>query len=626
MREYNRYKGLKQLSVSLLVVILLLLLAVPARAAERGADTAPSGTPLSSLAAVVDTYVAARRQTTAAVSVAVVNNGETVFNQAYGFADIEHETAADTGTVFEWGSCSKLLVWTSVMQLVEQGKLDLHQDIREYLPKGFFQKLKYDQPITLLNLMHHNAGWQERATDLFYFAEEDVPELGEALALFEPRQVYEPGNVVAYSNYGAALAAYLVELQSGQPFYTYVKEHIFDVLGMEHTSIHPAQRDNEAVYAARNKIQGYTTKLKLIKKNRGFIGIYPAGSATGTAGDAAKFLAALMPAAGTTSPLFRSDTVLKEMLSPSLNYEGTDIPRIAHGFFEVNHTVPALEHGGNTLGFSSKFTIDPASGFGMVVMTNQYNEWEYCAGLTDRVFGTYKPQASGMDLPDSVQVEGEYQSARRVIHGFTKLLGYLSTMKIVSVNRNIIDYNDTPYKQIEPYVYVPVRQSGFAYFVRDAQGAVVKVSNPYFDSFPLTGLAAQRTGISLIAVGLGALLIMLAMISGFVRWIITRFRRAAKPSSGFNKYYLWMNIAGLAFIVNTIILGYRTLNYTTYSAIRIHLIGNIAYVVLTAGYIMLLMMKLRSIEAGKVSKIMYILSGVSALLFSAIIIGWDLYY
>ncbi|WP_054939594.1 serine hydrolase domain-containing protein [Paenibacillus ihuae] len=345
MREYNQYKRLKQLSVSLLAVLLLLLLAVPARAAEGRTDTAPSGTPLSSLAAVIDTYVAGRKQTTAAVSVAIVNDGRTVFNQAYGFADIEHETAADTDTVFEWGSCSKLLVWTSVMQLVEQGKLDLQQDIREYLPEGFFKKLKVDKPITLLNLMHHNAGWQDRITDLFYFAEEDVPELGEALRIYEPRQVYEPGKVVAYSNYGAALAAYLVELQSGQPFYTYVNEHIFDVLGMEHTAIHPAQRDNAAVDAARNKIQGYTTKLKRIK-NRGYIGIYPAGSATGTAGDAAKFLAALMPAAGNYTPLFQSNTVLKEMLSTSLNYDGTDIPRIAHGFFEVNHTVPALEHGG----------------------------------------------------------------------------------------------------------------------------------------------------------------------------------------------------------------------------------------------------------------------------------------
>lgn len=67
----------------------------------------------------------------AAVSIVAIKNGETIFNKAYGFADIEHQRKADTSTVFEWGSTSKLLVWTSVMQLVEQGKLDLETDIRE---------------------------------------------------------------------------------------------------------------------------------------------------------------------------------------------------------------------------------------------------------------------------------------------------------------------------------------------------------------------------------------------------------------------------------------------------------------------------------------------------------------
>lgn len=74
---------------------------------------------------------------------------------------------------------------------------------------------------------------------------------------------------MAYSNFGAALAAYIVELQSGEPFYTYVKQNIFEVLGMDNTSIHPAQQDNPAVAQLRNNIQGYTTSLKLIKRIEG---------------------------------------------------------------------------------------------------------------------------------------------------------------------------------------------------------------------------------------------------------------------------------------------------------------------------------------------------------------------
>lgn len=93
-----------------------------------------------------------------------------------------------------------------------------------------------------------------------------------------------------------------------------------------------------------------------------------------------------------------------------------------------------------------------------------------------------------------------------------------------------------------------------------------------------------------------------------------------------NKYHLWMNAAGLAFIANTAILGYRTLILSTYSSLRIHLILNIVYVVLTAGYIVLLGLKLRKQKNGKRRTILYALSGFSALLFSALIIGWNLYF
>lgn len=625
MRELNRNRRVKQLFVSVLVVIMLLL-AVPAFAAEEGSDTTPSGTDLSLIDIVIDNYEADYQQTAAALSVAVVKDGRTVFDKAYGFADIESQVAADTDTVFEWGSCTKLLVWTSVMQLVEQGKLNLESDIREYLPEGFLQKLKYEEPISLLNLMNHNAGWQDRYTDLYYFAEEDIPELGEALQIFEPRQVYRPGKVVAYSNFGAALAAYIVELQSGQPFYTYVQEHIFGVLGMEHTSIHPSQQDNPAVAAGRSKVQGYTSKLELIKENRVYIGTYPAGGAIGTAKDAVKFLAALMPAAGSNSPLFQDNATLQEMLSPSLNYEGSDVPRIAHGFFAMNYSVPALEHGGNTAAFTSKFVFDPASRFGMVVMTNQQNEWNYSTGLVDKVFGTYLPTVYSGELPEPSQVAGEYLTARRVVQGFLKIYAFLDTDKITAMNSSYIKSNGQPLSQIAPDAYVPVYQSGYKYFVRNDQGAVIKFSNPYNDSFPVTGISARSVQISLIALGLGIVITVISLLGGLVGWIIRRFGKAAKPPASFNKYHLSMNAAGLAFLMNTLILGYRSMTYTTYSAIRIHFILNIVYVVLAAGYIVLLALKLRKQKNGKIRTIYYGLSGISALLFSVLIIGWDLYF
>ncbi|OMF87376.1 hypothetical protein BK144_23815 [Paenibacillus sp. FSL R7-0273] len=95
--------------ICLTAIILLLSAGFPAYAAEEGTipanDESPSGIRLSALEAVIDSYITpARMVTTAAVSVAVVNNGTTVFNKAYGLADVENNTAADTDTVFEWGS------------------------------------------------------------------------------------------------------------------------------------------------------------------------------------------------------------------------------------------------------------------------------------------------------------------------------------------------------------------------------------------------------------------------------------------------------------------------------------------------------------------------------------------
>ena len=131
------------------------------------------------------------------------------------------------------------------MQLVEQGKLDLEEDIQAYLPEEFFTKLQDDTPYQMLNLMHHDAGWEDKYTDLFYLSAEEVKPLKDMLIYREPSQVQKPGEVVAYSNYGVALAGYIVERITGQPFYEYVNENIFAILDMKDTTIHPSQEDNK---------------------------------------------------------------------------------------------------------------------------------------------------------------------------------------------------------------------------------------------------------------------------------------------------------------------------------------------------------------------------------------------
>ncbi|WP_145148314.1 serine hydrolase [Paenibacillus xylanexedens] len=597
MQINRRYHALNKVIVGVLVLALIIVTcSVPVYAEVENVETTPSRIALSSLEETIDSYVATNQKNTAAVSVVAIKNGETIVNKAYGYADLEQQRKADTSTVFEWGSTSKLLVWTSVMQLVEQGKLDLHTNIQEYLPEGFLKKLEYDAPITLMNLMHHNAGWEDRLIDLWYSSESDIVELGEALQKFEPRQIDTPGSVVAYSNYGTAMAAYIVELQSGQPFYKYVNEHIFKPLNMKDTSIHPSQYDNLNVLKRRNEIQGYTTNLKLIPKNRAYISLYPAGGAIGTAEDAAKFLTALMPV-DRSNLLFSNRDTLDEMLSTSLYYDGTSTPRIAHGFFEVEYWVPALEHAGSTAGFSSRFVFDPESNFGFVVMTNQSNEIAYNIGLVQKVFGS-------SFSTNSVESEsgGYYLPARRVVSGFTKAYSMLSLQK-----------------------YTTFDLSNFANVV-ERNGTVEKVSMSYNDFLPVSNLTINWIKASFVALAVAILLGLRATIGYFIRLSKYKLKNWERPGTGFDKYHIAINIASLALILNTILLFMRALGFSTYSSLRIHLILNLVYVILAVAYLVLMFYKLLKRSYSNKQKAVYILSGISVFLFAAFVVGWDLYF
>ena len=389
----------------------------------------PSGTTHSNIESVIDAYVEEHKVTTAAVSVAVFTSSDVLMEKAYGYSDIENAIANDKDTVFEWGSCTKLLVWTSVMQLVEKVKIDLNEDIRTYLPDGFLKKLKFDTPITMLNLMNHNAGWQETVTDLFMEDKKDVKELGEALQLIEPEQIHDPGTVISYSNWGSALAGYIVECVSGQSFDDYVHKHIFEPLGMEHTALNATLSDNEWVARKRVEEKCYTTKNESLGACLYYISLYPAGMATGTISDFIKFGQAFLTTEGGKSPLFEKRETLDEMLSPSIFFADGTTARNCHGFWTDELSISVLWHNGGTIGSSSWLAFDPESGTGMIILTNQSGESIYNCGLLPKVFGRYEGDAATISTEN---ISGMYMSSRTCFKGFAKPYSLVSIMRFVS--------------------------------------------------------------------------------------------------------------------------------------------------------------------------------------------------
>ncbi|EGJ37514.1 serine hydrolase domain-containing protein [Streptococcus sanguinis] len=372
---------MKKSFILTLLTIITLGLFQPATALAEESQKLPSGIERDQIGQKIQDFVKEHEKTTSGMATAVFDKDGTIYQGNFGYMNKEKGVKADDGSVFEWGSVTKLTVWISVMQLWEQGKINLEEDIRTYLPEGFLKNLRYDKPITMLDLMNHQAGFDEVSMYL-----QDDKSIEEILKEQQPIQSFEPGTVTAYSNYGTGLAALIVERISGQRFVDYAHEHIFQPLGMDKTAILPDLSDNSYVQKKRQEAKGYDIQGKVLRKDSFIVGLYPIGAATGTLKDLEKFAQALLA----RKTLFERPETWNTLYTASSTYPDTDIIRNAHGFWANEYGTTVLGHGGNTPGATSRIMLDLEHGIGYVVMTNQGTEQNYNFQMPELVFGPRK--------------------------------------------------------------------------------------------------------------------------------------------------------------------------------------------------------------------------------------------
>ncbi len=383
----------------------------------------------------------------------IFHGDEILYTRYYGCTNIEEHTLADENSVFEWGSISKTFIWVSIMQLWEQGKIDLEADIRTYLPDNFFRHLKYDDPITLTDIMNHKGGWCEKFYDSTSEDMAAMPSLEEALRNVEPAQTYRPGEVASYSNWAAALAGLIVQRVSGMDYVEYVHKNIFEPLGMEHTSAGPDFTDNPWVREQRMKTICYETSLHTnYKENEdGSIEervveefeskgtclfndqLYPCGAVTGTLGDLATYAQAFV---NDDHPLFRNAETQEKLLSGSSFYGNTDIPGFSYGFDvkEYNNT-RTFGHTGATFGCVANMEFDPVSKFGVVGLSNCRDDFPGLFGKY--VFGRLKAKkyiGENYEKADMTPYSGYYSDTRTHAAGIGKFILYMDAFSIDSIN------------------------------------------------------------------------------------------------------------------------------------------------------------------------------------------------
>ncbi|NOT42795.1 MAG: beta-lactamase family protein [Alphaproteobacteria bacterium] len=299
----------------------------------------------------------------AGATISIVKDGKVVFAKGYGYADVKTKkpVSAET-TLFRVGSITKLATWTSVMQLVEQGKIDLDADVNTYLD---FQIPKpFGKPVTMRNLMTHRAGFQEILKNLGA-QNAGKPDMGKYVRENLPAQIFEPGTTPSYSNYGTALAGYIVERVSGKQFDAYVEDNIFKPLGMTHSTLRqPLPKNLEADMSSGYRLaSGEPLAFEIVNG-------YACGSQSSSAIDMTKFMIAFLNggALGEARILKPETVALMHNTVTTLDNRQNGI---GLGFYEAARgSLRTVGHGGDTIAFHSDMHLIPSQSFGFFVSYN----------------------------------------------------------------------------------------------------------------------------------------------------------------------------------------------------------------------------------------------------------------
>ncbi|HUI62552.1 MAG TPA: serine hydrolase domain-containing protein, partial [Steroidobacteraceae bacterium] len=334
------------------------------------------------------------------------------------------------------GSVSKLLTWTAVMQQVESGKLNLDADVNTYL--DFRIPDRDGRPVTLRNLMTHTPGFEETAKHLFVQDANHIPTLGDTLKRWVPERMYPPGEVPAYSNYGAALAGYIVERVSGEPFDKYIEHHILQPLGMEHSTFtQPLPKSLQAGMA-----KGYARASEPAKPYE-LVGPAPAGSLAATGSDMARFMIAhLQDGQYGSARILSAETA--RLMHAQANMPTPPFPGMALGFYRDDrngHVV--IAHGGDTELFHSDLHLFLNDGVGLFISMNSLGKEGAAAGLrtllyyefADRYFPATPPKLATLPSAraDAARVAGNYWASRRSDTNFLLIAALAGEVTVIAL-------------------------------------------------------------------------------------------------------------------------------------------------------------------------------------------------
>lgn len=285
-------------------------------------------------------------------AVAIIKDGQISEIRNYGYADLDNKRPVDDETQFKIASISKTVTSYAVMQLVDEGKLDLDEPVNTYLKKWKVPESSFDESkVTLRTLMSHTSGLTGSDENGYSYP---LPTIDEALKHRGIKLKREPGQVFEYSEFtGLGVCQLVVEEVTGEKFEEYMINNVFKRLNMNHTdySNDNKGKDFAVPYAGFNKPVDITP-----------IVMNGSGGVTTTAGDLGTFAIELMNYYEKGS---------KEMFKAQNNTESA-AGKYALGIIprKMKNGKTVYEHNGTLTGWNAQLAVEPESKSGIVVVTN----------------------------------------------------------------------------------------------------------------------------------------------------------------------------------------------------------------------------------------------------------------
>jgi len=507
------------------------------------------------------------RSDVAGATVLVMKDGKDLLRKGYGFSDVAKKKPVDPETtMFRLASISKLFTWISIMQLAEQGKLDIDADVNKYL--DFEIAPAFGKPISLRNLMTHTGGFEEEIRDVLLTDPKQATPLRDFLIANQPRRIFPPGEVPAYSNYGVGLGGYIVQRVSGEPFEQYVAEHIFQPLGMKHSSFKQPLAEDLLPFPS----DGYRNNTEKPAVGFEIFNPAPAGGVSSTASDMGRFAQALLNGGEWEGHRILKPETLSSMWTKQFGTSDA-LPAMCMGFYQTwRNGLRFVGHGGDLIAFHSLFLLEPKEKLVIFISYNSAGSanktrTEILTAFADRYYPySQKPDFQKGANDDLKAIAGTFQATRRSESNKLKI-GSLLGQSEATVDKDgvlkVDDFKDLrghtrQWKPIGKDLWQEAEDQGRMVAIRDSSGKIIRIAVS-FPSVQFERVPWYENSQTILSILMGSLVVLAAVVVASLlrlgRRIFLSKRPPLKQQPGSVRLTLGSKLSAATWMVLTIGIG-----------------------------------------------------------------------